>query len=192
MRRAPPLTCLGMALPRTFVSFSSTDISFYHLMWAWKAHDDIEFDFADFQLDESISCENPHYIKSVCRKKIRRADAFVLLIGDDTWRKTTFVKYEIEVAIEKGCRLIGVNLDQWRMRNPATCPEFFTDVDAVFVPFSSRIVGHAIENYQPPSPTENSNRIYKDSLYQRFGYTLDGNTAKQPPPPPPVFLRRRL
>jgi hypothetical protein len=28
-----------MDLPRTFVSFSSTDIGRYHLMCAWKAHE---------------------------------------------------------------------------------------------------------------------------------------------------------
>jgi hypothetical protein len=37
-----------MALTRTFVSFSSTDIGRYRLMCAWKAHEHIDFDFADF------------------------------------------------------------------------------------------------------------------------------------------------
>ena len=64
-----------MALTRTFVSFSSTDIGRYRLMCAWKAHEHIDFDFADFQLDEAINSKNPSYIKSVCRAKIRRADA---------------------------------------------------------------------------------------------------------------------
>jgi hypothetical protein len=107
-----------MALTRTFVSFSSTDIGRYRLMCAWKAHEHIDFDFADFQLDEAINSKNPSYIKSVCRAKIRRADTFVLLIGADTWQKTVFVKAEVEVATEKECRLIGVNLNNFGSRTP--------------------------------------------------------------------------
>jgi hypothetical protein len=58
-----------MALPRTFVSFSSTHIRHYRLMCAWKAHEHIDFDFADFQLDEAINSENPYYIKSSAERR---------------------------------------------------------------------------------------------------------------------------
>ena len=44
-----------MALPRTFVGFSSTDIGRYRMMMAWKANENIDFDFADFQLDDAIN-----------------------------------------------------------------------------------------------------------------------------------------
>jgi hypothetical protein len=128
-----------MALPRAFVSFSSQDIGYYHLMCAWKAHEHIDFNFADFQLEQAVNSENEAYIKRVCRDKIRRADTFVLLIGNDTYTKTTFVKWEVEVAIEKDCSLIGVNLNNSRFKD-ALCPSFFADKGAVFVPFSSRIV----------------------------------------------------
>jgi hypothetical protein len=94
------LDCVDMPLPRTFVGFSGADILQYRLMCAWKAHEHIDFDFADFQLDEAIASENEYYIKRVCRNKIRRADTYALLIGQDTFTKTTFVKWEIEVAIE--------------------------------------------------------------------------------------------
>jgi len=49
-----------MGLSRTFVSFSSTDIGRYHMMCAWKANEHIDFDFADFQLDEAINSKHPH------------------------------------------------------------------------------------------------------------------------------------
>ena len=58
-----------MALPRTFVSFSSTDIRYYRTMQMWKANENIDFNFADFQLDEAINSQNPYYIKSVCWKR---------------------------------------------------------------------------------------------------------------------------
>jgi hypothetical protein len=136
-----------MALPRTFVSFSSSDIGRYRMMCAWKANEHIDFNFADFQLDEAINSKNPHYIKSVCRARIRRADSFILLIGADTWLKTTFVKSEVEVAIEKGCRLIGVNINNCRFKD-WLCPDFLAGQGALFVPFSSRIVARALESWQ--------------------------------------------
>jgi hypothetical protein len=52
-------------------------------MCAWKAYEHIDFNFADFQLDEAINSQTPYYIKSVCAAKVRRADTFVLLIGSD-------------------------------------------------------------------------------------------------------------
>jgi hypothetical protein len=39
------------------------------------------------------------------------AGKYVLLIGKDTKNKYKYVRWEAEVAIEKGCTIIGVNLD---------------------------------------------------------------------------------
>lgn len=45
---------MPVKLPRTVVSFSSTDYDYYTLMTAWKANENIDFDFADFQLNDAI------------------------------------------------------------------------------------------------------------------------------------------
>ena len=83
-------------------------------MQGWKAHEDIDVDFADCQLDRAVDSDNEQYIKSVCRKHLQRAGTFVQLIGEDTARKHKYVRWEAEVAIEKECRIIAVNLDDWR------------------------------------------------------------------------------
>ncbi len=180
-----------MALPRTFVGFSSTDIQYYHLLCAWKEHEHIDFDFADFQLDKAINSENEHYIKRICRNKIRRADSYALLIGQDTFTKTTFVKWEVEIAIEKGCRLIGINLNNSRFKD-YLCPWFFADKGALFVPFSSRIVARALEpwNRPPRVPWKPDDWHFYDSDYTTLGYTLIGNSAVLPPPPNPFASGR--
>jgi len=67
-----------MALPRTFVSFSSADKRCYDMMTAWKKNENIDFNFADFQLDEAINSQNPYYIRAVCRNKILKTDTFIL------------------------------------------------------------------------------------------------------------------
>jgi hypothetical protein len=165
-------------LTRTFVSFSSADKGRYDLMCAWKAHEHIDFNFADFQLDEAINSKTPYYIKSVCAAKVRRADTFVLLIGNDTYTKTVFVKDEVETAVEKGCRLIGVNLNNCRVIDEL-CPSFFANVGAMFVPFSSRILSEALA-WQ--SPGTHPWYYFNDQTYTNLGYQLIGNTAILHPP----------
>jgi hypothetical protein len=182
------------SLPRTFVSFSSSDKSRYDLMCAWKAHEHIDFNFADFQLDEAINSKNPYYIKSVCAAKVRLTDTFVLLIGNDTYTKTVFVKDEVEVAAEKGCRMIGVNLNNCRTKDHL-CPAFFANVGAIFVPFSSRILAEALRwQRQGNSPAY----YFFDEVYTRLGYKLIGSTAVLPSqgdcisPHPRCVIRTRL
>lgn len=168
-------------LARTFVSFSSTDIRYYRTMQMWKAHEHIDFNFADFQLDEAINSQNPSYIKQVCRDKVRKVDTFVLLIGNDTSTKTLFVKAEVEVAVEKGCRLIGVNVNDNRFKD-GLCPGFFVNVGALFVPFSSRIMREGLA-WQPQGI--HPWYYFVDEVYTGLGYQLIGNTATLPPPPNP-------
>lgn len=174
-----------MTLPRTFVGFSSTDISYYRLMCAWKAHENIGFDFCDCQLQAAINSDNETYIKSRCRERLQMAGTYVLLIGADIAYKERFVLWEAEVAIEKKCRLIGVNLDNWRVLNPARCPLVFQAVDAVFLPFSPQILAWALEKWTPPSPATSNWYFFQDWVYQNLGYGLVGNMAVRPPKPPP-------
>jgi hypothetical protein len=174
-----------MELARTFVSFSSTDIGRYHMMCAWKANEHIDFNFADFQLEEKIRSVDSYYIRSKCAAKIRRADTFVLLIGTDTYTKTHFVKPEVEAAIEKGCRLIGVNLNNCRTKN-SLCPSFFADKGALFVPFSPHILAEALKwDKGTPDPGFTDDWHFFDSVYRDLGYTLIGDTAVLPPRPNP-------
>ncbi len=173
-----------MALARTFVSFSSADIRSYYMMCAWKARENIDFNFYDLQLEEAIDSTNEQYIKRVCRAKLNRAGTYILLIGNDTRLKTTYVKWEAEVAIENECRLIAVNLDKYRRVNYATCPSWFSDVGAIFVPFSPQIVSYALENWSTPSPRA-KNWEYNDFQYESLGYTLNGDIAVRAPKPNP-------
>ena len=157
-----------MGLPRTFVGFSSTDIRYYRLMQAWKANENIDFNFTDCQLHSEIQSENEQYIKRKCRERINMAGKYVLLIGQDTKSKHKYVRWEAEVAIEKNCTIIGVNLDGSRSMQRNICPPIIRDIGAIFVPFSPKIVAYAIENYQMHD--DNDNYHYKDQVYKSLGY----------------------
>lgn len=157
-----------MGLPRTFVGFSSTDIHYYRLMQAWKANENIDFNFTDCQLHNEVNSENEVYIKHKCRERINMAGKYVMLIGQDTKSKYKYVRWEAEVAIEKGCTIIGVNLDGSRTMVRATCPPIIRDIGAIFVSFSPNIIAYAIQNYKMHG--DNDNYHYKDHVYKNLGY----------------------
>lgn len=156
-----------MGLPRSFVGFSSADLHYYRLMLAWKENEHIDFSFADCQLAQEIDSENEAYIKRKCRERIAMAGTFISLIGKDTRSKHKYVRWELEVALEKGCRIIGVNLDGSRQIVDAICPPIIKDIGAIFVPFSPKIVAHALENYEV---NDKGNWHYKDDIYRQLGY----------------------
>jgi hypothetical protein len=172
-----------MALPRTFVGFSRSDAHHYSLMTAWKDHEHIDFNFRNCELDKARESTNENYIKSICRERLETNGTYILLIGQDTRYERTYVKWEAEVAIEKKCRIIGVNLDNWRAVNSHTCPQIIYDRGAMFVPFSPHIIAFALKSF----PREESgNWRYKDFIYTELGYSLEGLTALYPQSPPPL------
>lgn len=164
----------AQARPRAFVGFSSTDRWQFTQMLGWNAHEDIDVDFADCQLDRAVKSDDEQYVKSVCREHLHRAGTFVQLIGEDTARKHKYVRWEAEVAIEKECRIIAVNLDHWWDVNPATCPPMLRNVGAMFVSFSPAIVGCALRNFVRRT---SSDWCYPKADYNRLGYDVTGSVA---------------
>jgi hypothetical protein len=157
-----------MGLARTFVGFSSTDIHNYRLMQAWKANNNIDFNFADCQLNDALNSQNEAYIKRKCRERIKMAGKYVMLIGNDTKSRHKYVRWEAEIAIEKGCTIIGVNLDGSREMVTQTCPPIIRDISAVFVPFSPKIIAYAIENYGMHNDKQNYH--FLEHIYTNLGY----------------------
>lgn len=156
-----------MGKSRVFVGFSSDDIHYYHLMCAWKENKSFEFDFIDCQLNTSINSNNEAYIKRKCRERINMSGTFISLIGKNTKFKHKYVLWELEVAIEKECRIIGVNIDGSRQMNPNTCPSIIQNIGAIFVPFSDKIIYHALNNFKMK---DEGNWRYIDEVYKNLGY----------------------
>lgn len=154
-----------MGLPRTFVGFSSPDIQYYRLMCAWKNNQRIDFNFADCQLHNELASNNEAYIKRKVRERLGLAGKYLLLIGEDTRYKYKYVRWEAEVAIEKRCTIIGVNIDGSRRVVDATCPPIIRNIGAIFVPFSPRIIAHAIGTYEMH---EDDDYNYPESVYSQL------------------------
>ncbi|HLQ66478.1 MAG TPA: TIR domain-containing protein [Candidatus Limnocylindrales bacterium] len=157
-----------MGLPRTFVGFSSADINCYWLMRAWKENEHIDFDFTDCQLPEAVNSDDEAYVKRCIRVRINMASTYAMLIGKDTRFQRKFVPWEAEVAIEKKCRLIGINLNGSRMSDER-CPTVLRNVGAVFVPYSPKLVAHALEH---ATYHVDQDWIFSSGIYRRLGYTV--------------------
>lgn len=108
------LTKPALRLPRTFVSFSSTDIHCFRTMTMWQKNEHMPFNFYNCQLQWALRSEDPIYIKRRLKQRIALATKFILLIGRDTRFKTTYVQPEVESAVEKGCSIIAANIDHCR------------------------------------------------------------------------------
>jgi len=156
-------------LPQTVVGFSGSDIEYYWRMLAWQGNEGIDFRFIDCRLDGEASREDEKYVKDRVREGIGAAEKYALLIGEDTWHRHKYVHWEAAVAIERGCTIIGVNLDGARQIVEKKCPPVLTDVGAIFVPFSPRILAYALVNYRK---RQQGNWHFQDSVYGQLGYQL--------------------
>lgn len=156
---------------RVFVGFSSTDIDYFNLMKAWKKNENIDFDFIDLQISKEINSDNEQYIKGILRKKITNSGTFIQIIGQDTKRKHKYVRWEADIALEKNCRIIGVNINKLMSMDNTLTPAILKNTGSMFVPFNAKIVKHALDNY---TQHEDDNWHYKTSVYDDLGIGHNG------------------
>ena len=152
-------------LPKAVVGFSVANLEYYYTMLAWQGKERIDFHFTDCRLAQEHKLEDEKYIKNLARQRIGTTEKYVLLIGEDT-RFHDYVRWEAEVAIKKGCTIIGVNLDSIRQIVESKCPAVLMDIGAVFLPFSPRILAYALVNFRK---REQGNWHFPDDVYRQLG-----------------------
>jgi len=154
---------------RVFVGFDSEDKRYFDLMKAWKYNKSMDFDFIDLQLNVGINSNSEVYIKSLLRKKITNAGTFVQVIGNNTKSKHKYVRWEAEVAIEKNCRLICVNINGDSSMNDSLTPPIPKNKGTMFVPFNASIIKYTLDNFVKK---ENDNWYWNNSVYEELGLNL--------------------
>ena len=133
---------------KTYVCFDGDeDMRYYRLMTAWKANDNLEFDFHDaHDLNTARDTSLEESIKKQLRERFSNSKLLIVLIGEKTKGLTKFVKWEMEVALRLGLPIVGVNLNGSRQRDDR-CPPTIRGSLSVHVPFSMKAVSHAIDNW---------------------------------------------
>lgn len=160
---------------KTYVAFDGDkEMRYYNLMKAWKQNDNTDFDFYDaHDLNTARDSSQEESIKSQLRIRMANSKVFVLLIGESTKNLTKFIKWEIELAIKKGLPIICVNLNGSRNKD-SLCPKSLDGALSIFIPFGSKIMQYALENWPSSDAThrkagESGAYYYPDSIYNKLG-----------------------
>ncbi len=159
-----------MEMSRTVVGFGPTDLEGYWEMLTWKTTENIDFNFIDCGLYDDPQNDNEQYVKEKVREVMKATDRYALLISEDTKFKCKYIRWEAQVAIEKGCTIIGINLDGIREIDEEICPAVLHNIGATFVAFSPQIVAYAIEHFKMK---DKGNWNYDDDLYEELGYAAN-------------------
>lgn len=166
---------------KTYIAFDGDDIVHYRLMCAWKAHDKIDFDFHDAHvLNTARDTSKPETIKERLRERLANTKQAIVLVSDTTrecaGRSTTFLHYECQVIRSLDLPVVFVNLNGSRRAQSAKLPALLTERYSVSVPFGSKIVRYALDNFpedyaanRSANPTKSGPYHYLASVYTGLG-----------------------
>ena len=97
---------------KVFISYDyDNDKHYKNLLLAWDANRQFDFSINDHSADVSINSTNASAIKSVISRYINEATYFLVIVGSRTHR-SSWVKWEIEKAVELNKRIIAVKTDR--------------------------------------------------------------------------------
>lgn len=160
---------------KTYIVFDGdSDMYYYRLMTAWKAHDGFSLNFHNaHDLNTARDSSQEESIKRQLRERFANSKLVVVLIGASTKYLTKFVKWELEVALRLGLPVIGVNLNQSRAMDDR-CPPTIRDQLVVYTAFNHNIIKHAMDHWPDEfnglrSAGTNGSRFYTDDVYRRLG-----------------------
>ena len=161
---------------KTFVSFDGDhDIHYYRLMTAWNSNDAFEFNFYNaHDLNVARDTSQQRTIKRKLHERLKNAKLVISLIGAHTRFLYTFVRWELEQAVNLRIPIVGVNLNGLRYRDDDRCPPVIRNELVLYVPFKANIIQHAIVNW--PSQYESLQKegksgpyFYNNSVYENLG-----------------------
>ena len=161
---------------KTYVCFDGdNDIHYYRMMTAWKANDNIDFNFYDahdlHQCKDS-SCEAT--IKRSLRDRMSNSKILLVLVGEKTKNLYKFVRWEIEIALSMGIPIIVANLNNKRNYDSDRCPPILDNELAIHVSFEKGIIQFAIDTWPANSVKhfaagKRGPFYYEEEVYKRFG-----------------------
>lgn len=161
----------------TYVIFDGDkDMWAYRYMKGWRINKRVDFDFRDAHDLRPLTAraQDEAYVKRALHERMKGAQQALVLIGESTKYLYRFVRWEIELAIEKDLPLVGVNLNHSR-RIDDKCPPSLRDHCAIFVPFRARIIRYALDNWpseyrkRQRSGEANGALQYVDRVYSNLG-----------------------
>ena len=161
---------------QTYVVFDGdSDMWAYAYMRGWKALPMVPFNFHDAHDlgSELTNLAKEASIKRVLRNRFSSTKQVVVLIGPNTRYLYRFVRWELEVAVELGLPIIGVNLNGKRDFDPDRCPPIIRDEFVIHVSFKRAIMKYALDDFPDRHAARDRNLRrplrYADEVYGRLG-----------------------
>ena len=161
---------------KTYAAFDAdSDIHYYRLMTAWKQNDNTAFNFHDaHDLNNIMSWSSEETVKRRLRERMNNTKVFVLLVGASTKHLYKYVRWEVVEAQARNLPIIAVNLNMSRGADYDRLPPVVRDDLSVSVPFSPRILQHALEawpadHYAKRRAGEKGAFHYVESTYRSLG-----------------------
>ena len=142
-----------------------SDNKYYNLMKAWKENDKIDFNFYNaHDINNLWDGSNEDTIKRKLRERMINAKQVIVLVGENTKNLHKFVRWEIDLAIEKDLPIIAVNLDGSNGSTSKTPPILKNTAYFVSVPFDQAKIKYALDNF-PDEYEKNKDQAPSDRTY---------------------------
>lgn len=166
---------------KTYVCFASEDIGSYRLMTAWKANENIDFNFYDaHDLAKALDTSKPETIRRRLRERLANTKQVVLLVGDNTRGRAgnsdKFLFYELGVVLNLDLPIVIANLNQSRVAEVERMPKVLETVYTISTSFQPKIIQYALDNWPEAfnqnlhtSDPKTGPHYYKAKVYQDLG-----------------------
>lgn len=130
-----------------YIAFDAdNDIHYYYLMKAWKQNDNTVFDFKNAHEVNTINIfDSEQTIKRKLRERMESSKVFILLIGKHTKNLYKYVRWEIELAKEKGLPIICINLNQSREVDGERIPKIIRETLSLHICFGVKVLQYALD-----------------------------------------------
>ncbi|TSD64482.1 molecular chaperone Tir [Inquilinus sp. KBS0705] len=150
------------------------DIHYYRLMQAWHANDRFAFTFANaHDITQARDTSSEETIKRSLRLRLNSSDVLIVLVGQSTRNLYRFVRWEMEVALEKEMPIIVVNLNGERSMDSVLCPPILRHELVVHIPWGHKIIDYAIRNWPAEhhrllAAGTSGERLYPNTVYNNL------------------------
>lgn len=127
---------------KVFISYDyENDKHYKNLLLAWDANKQFDFYISDYSADVSINSTDATAIKSVLSRYINQGTVFLVIVGKKTY-KSSWVKWEVNKAVELGKKIVAVKTDREN-----TSPDELLGVGASWaMAFTFDAISRAINN----------------------------------------------
>lgn len=163
-------------MAHTYICFDAdNDMTPYQYMRGWKNNQNIPFDFDNaHDLNNLRDGSSDETIKAKLRARMAQSDLLIVLVGEKTKNLYKFVRWEIEIALERGMAIAAVYLNGSRNRDDTVCPPILRDELVLHIPYKQAAIKWAMNNWRQRHATLKKQgikeaRILTDKTYKELG-----------------------